>query len=108
MACIAISLTSATDSPSPRDLLTESGSIFVQIGDENLHRVRALMDEVFGDQNSIALVTAAKTSSTTSEHLAGVSDYVLFYAKNSIRATKYRGLFHSAKKWEVTERANIS
>src|SRR5437867_2753434 len=64
-----------------RDLLSDSGSIFVQIGDENLHRVRAVMDEVFGENNSVALITAAKTSSATSEHLAGVSDYVLFYAK---------------------------
>ncbi len=75
-----------------RDLLTESGSIFVQIGDENVHRVRAVMDEVFGDQNFITEITAAKTSSATSEHLAGVSDYVLFYAKDRPRM-KYRGLF---------------
>ena len=76
-----------------RDLLTDSGSIFVQIGDENVHRVRALMDEVFGEKNSIALITAAKTSSATSEHLAGISDYVLFYAKNS-DLLKYRALFN--------------
>ena len=76
-----------------RDLLTESGSIFVQIGDENLHRVRAVMDELFGERNSVALITAAKTSSATSEYLAGVSDYVLFYAKDS-SALKYRALFH--------------
>jgi adenine-specific DNA-methyltransferase len=76
-----------------RDLLTESGSIFVQIGDENLHRVRSLMDEVFGERNSVALITAMKTSSATSEHLAGVSDYVLFYAKRA-DALKYRGLFN--------------
>ncbi len=76
-----------------RDLLADSGSIFVQIGDENLHRVRAVMDEVFGEKNSVALITAAKTSSATSEHLAGVSDYVLFYAKNA-STLKYRGLFY--------------
>ncbi|OZA24635.1 MAG: site-specific DNA-methyltransferase [Hydrogenophilales bacterium 17-64-11] len=75
-----------------RDLLTDSGSIFVQIGDENLHRVRAVLDEVFGEKNSVAMITAAKTSSATSEHLAGVADYVLFYAKNS-DSLKYRGLF---------------
>jgi adenine-specific DNA-methyltransferase len=75
-----------------RDLLTDSGSIFVQIGDENLHRVRAVLDEVFGEKNSVAMITAAKTSSATSEHLAGVADYVLFYAKNS-DLLKYRGLF---------------
>ena len=43
-----------------RDLLTDSGSIFVQIGDENVHRVRALMDEVFGDSNFISLITFQK------------------------------------------------
>ncbi len=72
-----------------RDLLTESGSIFVQIGDENVHRVRALMDEVFGDQNLVSEITVAKTSSATSEHLAGVADYILFYAKNK-ETLKYR------------------
>ena len=45
-----------------RDLLTESGSIFVQIGDENVHRVRALMDEVFGEKNFVSLIPFAKTS----------------------------------------------
>ncbi|GLE95993.1 site-specific DNA-methyltransferase [Pseudomonas aeruginosa] len=75
-----------------RDLLTDTGSIFVQIGDENLHRVRAVLDEVFGEKNSVALITAVKTSSATSQYLAGVADYVLFYAKN-IEALKYRGLF---------------
>ena len=49
-----------------RDLLTESGSIFVQIGDENVHRVRALMDEVFGENNFVALITIQKTSGQTS------------------------------------------
>src|SRR5579862_3627318 len=53
-----------------RDLLTESGSIFVQIGDENVHRVRAVMDEVFGDQNVVALITVEKTSAQTSEFLS--------------------------------------
>jgi adenine-specific DNA-methyltransferase len=77
-----------------RDLLSDSGSIFVQIGDENLHRVRSVLDEVFGEHNSVALITAAKTSSATSEHLAGVADYVLFYAKN-VDSLKYRGLFSS-------------
>ncbi|ROZ76153.1 site-specific DNA-methyltransferase [Ramlibacter sp. WS9] len=65
-----------------RDLLTDSGSIFVQIGDENVHRVRALMDEVFGDDNCAALVTIEKTSSQTQDYLSPVTDYVLWYAKN--------------------------
>jgi len=66
-----------------RDLLTESGSIFVQIGDENVHRVRALMDEVFGEQNFISLITVWKTSSQTSSNLASTSDYLAWYAKDS-------------------------
>ncbi len=65
-----------------RDLLAESGSIFVQIGDENVHRVRALMDEVFGDENCVALVTVEKTSSQTQEYLSPVTDYLAWYSKS--------------------------
>lgn len=72
-----------------RDLLTDSGSIFVQIGDENVHRVRAVMDEVFGEGNCVAEITVAKTSSATSELLAGVTDYILFYARHK-PSVKYR------------------
>lgn len=72
-----------------RELLTESGSIFVQIGDENVHRVRAVMDEVFGAKNCAALVTIAKTSGQPTDLLAGVCDYVLWYSKN-IEFVKYR------------------
>jgi adenine-specific DNA-methyltransferase len=72
-----------------RDLLTESGSIFVQIGDENVHRVRVLMDEVFGSENCVAQVSVKKTSGATSENLPGTTDFVLFYAKNRSRL-KYR------------------
>jgi adenine-specific DNA-methyltransferase len=71
------------------DWLADSGSIFVQIGDANVHRVRAMMDEVFGDENLVSEITVAKTSSATSEHLAGVSDFILFYAKNK-KELKYR------------------
>ena len=52
-----------------RDLLTESGSIFVQIGDENVHRVRALMDEVFEEENCVSLIGFAKTSGSTEDFL---------------------------------------
>lgn len=65
-----------------RDLLTESGSIFVQIGDENVHRVRAVMDEVFGDKNICAQLTVTKTASQSADLIAGTADYVLWYAKN--------------------------
>ena len=46
-----------------RDLLTDSGSIFVQIGDENVHRVRAVMDEVFGDENFVTEIVVKKKGS---------------------------------------------
>lgn len=65
-----------------RDLLTESGSIFVQIGDENVHLVRNLMDEVFGSENFVAQITFAKTSGSTREFLGGTCDFVLFYARH--------------------------
>ncbi len=72
-----------------RDLLTDSGSIFVQIGDENVHRVRAVMDEVFGLDNCVALISVTKTSSASTELLAGVNDFLLWYAKDRA-AIKYR------------------
>ena len=60
-----------------RDLLTESGSVFVQIGDQNVHRVRALMDEVFGEENFVAQITVRKTGGLGSSGLTGIADYVL-------------------------------
>ena len=74
-----------------RDLLTESGSVFVQIGDENVHRVRALMEEIFGQDNHIADIVVLKTSSQTSQYLAGIADYVVWYAVDKERL-KYRQL----------------
>lgn len=74
-----------------RDLLTESGSIFVQIGEENIHRVRALMDEVFGEENFCSLITFETTTGQTSAYLAQSSDFLLWYAKDSTR-TKFRVL----------------
>jgi len=77
-----------------RDLLTDSGSIFVQIGDENVHRVRALMDEVFGDENIVSLIPFTKSSSTNSPIgktlvLSSTSDFLLWYAKD-VRQVKFR------------------
>ncbi len=72
-----------------RDLLTESGSIFVQIGDENVHLVRNLMDEVFGSENCCSLVTISKTAGQTSEMLGGLCDYLLWYSKDR-KQTKFR------------------
>ena len=72
-----------------RELLTESGSVFVQIGDENVHRVRALMDEVFGEENFLTLITFTKTGGQTDNQLAGVADYILWYSRNS-NVVKFR------------------
>ena len=72
-----------------RDLLTDSGSIFVQIGDENVHRVRALMDEVFGEDNAVSQIGFAKTSGSTDDYLGQTTDYLLWYAKDK-RQIKFR------------------
>jgi adenine-specific DNA-methyltransferase len=76
-----------------RDLLAESGSIFVQIGDENVHRVRALMDEVFGSQNAVATIPFKKTSALGGRYLDVINDTLLLYAKDRDKL-KYRQLFH--------------
>jgi adenine-specific DNA-methyltransferase len=75
-----------------RDLLTESGSIFVQIGDENVHRVRALMDEVFGEDDFVAIITNSTTTSSSSQFIDAVTDFVLWFSR-SRPAAKYRSLF---------------
>ena len=75
-----------------RDLLTESGSIFVQIGDENVHRVRVLMDEVFGEDNFIAQIDFQTTSSRGSDQVDSVVNYLLWYAKRKDMA-KVRKLY---------------
>ena len=72
-----------------RDLLADSGSIFVQIGDENVHRVRALMDEVFGDENFIANITFRVKSPLGVSELARTTDFIIWYARNS-DLVKYR------------------
>ena len=64
-----------------RDLLHESGSVFVQIGDENVHRVRALMDEVFGEDNFISQIIFEKTSSSSTDALSSISDHIIWYCK---------------------------
>ncbi|MDQ3774606.1 MAG: site-specific DNA-methyltransferase [Pseudomonadota bacterium] len=76
-----------------RDLLSESGSIFVQIGDENVHRVRALMDEVFGEDNFCAVINFKKTGGQSASIVASVFDVILWYAKNKTQV-KYRPLYY--------------
>jgi adenine-specific DNA-methyltransferase len=80
-----------------RDLLTETGSVFVQIGDENVHLVRCVMDEVFGAENFIANISFATTTGFESNQLARAGDQLLWYAKNK-DIVKYRPLYESAPK----------
>ena len=72
-----------------RDLLHESGSIFVQIGDENVHRVRALMEEVFGEGNFVSEIVLRKTTSEGSTLIGSTADFIVWFARNKEKA-KYR------------------
>ncbi len=75
-----------------RELLTESGSIFVQIGDDNVQLVRSLLDEVFGNENFVSQISFKKTSGASAELLPGTLDYLLWYAKSRDQA-KFRLLY---------------
>jgi adenine-specific DNA-methyltransferase len=77
-----------------RDLLTDSGSIFVQIGDENVHRVRAVMDEILGEGNIVGQIPFKKSGSQSSELIPSNFDYVLWYAKHK-EVVKFRPLLLS-------------
>ena len=79
-----------------RDLLTASGSVFVQIGDENVHRIRALMDEVFGETNFVAVIVYAKTTGFSGLTLSSVTDNIIWYCRN-ISNIKFRP-FYSIKR----------
>ena len=79
-----------------RELLTESGSCFVQIGDENVHRVRALMDEVFGEENFVSMLTVQKTGGLVSKGIVHTLDYLLWFAKD-VDQVKVRQLFDERK-----------
>jgi adenine-specific DNA-methyltransferase len=75
-----------------RDLLADSGSIFVQIGDENLHRIRALMDEIFGDDNFVSQINFQSMTPLESGRIESVFDHIVWYCKDKEK-TKYRNLF---------------
>ena len=79
-----------------RVLLADSGSLLIQIGDENVHRIRALADEVFGESNFITQIIFKKTGSMSGNFISGIADTILWYGKNK-EATKFRRL--------VTERS---
>ena len=74
-----------------RELLTESGSCFVQIGDENLHYIRVLMDEVFGKNNLVSTISFSKTTGFSGRSLSSVTDYLVWYARDHTQL-KYRQL----------------
>ncbi|MDN5881645.1 MAG: site-specific DNA-methyltransferase, partial [Nitrosospira sp.] len=80
-----------------RELLSESGSVFVQISDENLHHVREICDEIFGAQNLVSVITVRKTGAVSSpdarvNSLATIGDFIVWYAKSK-QSIKYRQLF---------------
>lgn len=82
-----------------RELLTDSGSIFVQISDENLHRVRCVMDEVFGAENFCSLITFQKTTGSTTKTIPTTSDYLLWFARDVTRL-KFRKIYLEPERGE--------
>lgn len=82
-----------------RELLTESGSCFVQISDDNVHLVRCLMDEVFGSENFVSQIIYTKTAGMSTATIGNVADYILWYAKD-IHDIKIRKLF-KAKSYDI-------
>ena len=84
------------------DLLHESGSCFVQIGDENIHRVGMVMDEIFGAENRVATITYATTSGSSAKTLPQVADYLLWYAMDANKV-KYRRLYEPLDRKEIIE-----
>ena len=89
-----------------RELLAPSGSIFVQIGQENVHNVRELLDEIFGAENFCSLITYRTSVPLTSAGLGGVTDYVLWYARDKTRYT-YNDLFISREAGEKSRYASV-
>lgn len=84
-----------------KDLLKDTGSIFVQISDQNSHLVRDLLDEIFGDKNFCGQIHFRSTTSQTSEFLASVGDYIIWYAKDHERV-KYRQLYNDKNTTDPT------
>ncbi len=87
------------------ELLNESGSCFVQISDENIHHVKELLDEIFGSENFISLITFKKTAYQETDYLPNVFDYLLWYGKKKIK-TKVRKLYTPRSKGMVDRAFN--
>ena len=84
-----------------RDLLSNTGSIFVQIGDENVHLVRSVMDEVFGPENFLSQISVQTTAGFKTKFIGNISDYVLWFAKDKERGKSRPPLYR--KKFELGE-----
>ncbi len=85
-----------------RDLLTDSGSIFFQIGDENVHLVRALLDDIFGSEQFVSLISFRTKIPLNAAHLPNIADYLIWYAKDK-DALKFRRLFTRRKIGQGTQ-----
>ena len=85
-----------------RDLLADSGSLFLQIGAANAHRLALVLDEVFGSENRVATIPFAKTSGSSTKLLPEVNDYILWYAKDK-ECVKYRRLYDILSRKEIIE-----
>ena len=85
-----------------RELLSESGSVFVQIGDENVHRTGVMMDEVFGAKNRVATISYATTGGSSANTLPQVANYLLWYGRDKTRA-KYRQLYEQLTRKEIVD-----
>ena len=85
-----------------RELLTDSGSCFVQIGKDNVHSVALIMDEVFGKHNRLSTISYAATSGSSAKTLPETANYLLWYARDRSRA-KYRQLYESLTRPEIIE-----
>ena len=91
-----------------RDLLTETGSIFVQIGDENVHRVRALMDEVFGEESFAVIITMKKTAAWKGSQSGLASDFILWFARNQRDTSNFDVYFSKPKNPEEDSAYSLS
>ena len=85
-----------------RELLSETGSVIVQIGDENVHRVAMIMDELFGAENRVATITFATTSGRSAKRLPQIADYLLWYATD-ITNVKYHQMYEPLSRRETVD-----
>ena len=85
-----------------RELLTDSGSVFVQIGEENVHRMGTVMDDIFGAENRIATIPFVTSGGTAAKTIPLAADYLLWYAKNKDKV-KYRRLYEPLTRAEIVE-----